>query len=103
MSGVILAIGLVLAFAAAARSTWSPCGLSMLSPITPVAEAARGNRFGRTAAWFVAGGVAGGVTLGLLMAVGAAIARAANITTTVALVIIAVAALATAAIDARMF
>jgi hypothetical protein len=103
MSGVILAIGLVLALAAAVRSTWSPCGLSMLSQITPVAEAARGNRFGRTAAWFVVGGVAGGVTLGLLMAAGAAIARAANVTTTIALVIVAVAALVTAAVDARVF
>jgi hypothetical protein len=103
MSGVILAIGLVLAFAAAARSTWSPCGLSMLSQITPTTEAARGNRYGRTAVWFVAGGVAGGVTLGLLMAAGAAVTRAASFTPTVPLVIIAVGALVTAAIDARVF
>src|SRR5262245_26382201 len=103
MSGVILAIGLVLAFAAAVRSTWSPCGLSMLSQITPIAEAARGNRFGRSAAWFVAGGVAGGCTLGLLMAAGAAIAHAANLTSTAALVVIAAAALGTAAVDARLF
>jgi hypothetical protein len=103
MSGVILAIGLVLASAAALRSTWSPCGLSMLSQITPIAEAARGNRFGRTAAWFVAGGVAGGLTLGAAIAVGAAIARAAEVTTAGALVFIAGGALVTAALDARVF
>jgi hypothetical protein len=103
MSGVILAIGLVLACAAALRSTWSPCGLSMLSQITPIAEAARGNRFGRTAAWFVAGGLAGGVTLGAAMAVGAAVARAAGVTTATALLVIAAAALVTAALDARVF
>jgi hypothetical protein len=103
MSGVILAIGLVLACAAALRSTWSPCGLSMLSQITPIAEAARGNRFGRTAGWFVAGGVAGGLTLGAAMAVGAVVARAADLTTTVALVVVAGAALVTAALDGRVF
>jgi hypothetical protein len=103
MSGVILAIGLVLACAAALRSTWSPCGLSMLSQITPIAEAGRGNRFGRTAAWFLAGGIAGGVTLGAVMAAGAALARAASLTTNAALITIAGAALATAALDARIF
>jgi hypothetical protein len=103
MSGVILAIGLLLACAAAVRSTWSPCGLSMLSQITPIAETARGNRFGRTAAWFVAGGVAGGCTLGAAMAAGAAIARAAELTTAGALAAIAAGAIVTAALDARVF
>lgn len=102
MSGVILAIGLVLAVAAALRSTWSPCGLSMLSQITPVAEAARGNKFRRTAAWFVAGGLAGGVTLGVVTAVGAALMRAAGLTTTAALAVIAAGGLVTAALDARV-
>ncbi len=45
----------VVAVAAAGRSTWSPCGLSMLSTITPLGERARGHRWGATAAWFVAG------------------------------------------------
>jgi len=103
MSGAMLAIGLVVAAAAAVRSTWSPCGLSMLSQITPVAESARGNRFGRTAAWFVGGGVAGGLTFGLMMAVGAALTRAVNLTTTAGLVIVAGGALVTAALDARVF
>ena len=43
------------AVVAAARSTWSPCGLSMLSTITPLAERGRGHRWGATASWFVAG------------------------------------------------
>jgi hypothetical protein len=55
----------VLCFVVAARSTWSPCGLSMLATITPLAERGRGHRYGASAAWFVAGGLAGGVTLGL--------------------------------------
>jgi hypothetical protein len=56
------------AVVAAARSTWSPCGLSMLSTITPLAERARGHRWGATASWFVAGSVVGGATLGLCVA-----------------------------------
>ena len=58
----------VIAVVAAARSTWSPCGLSMLSTITPLAERARGHRWGATASWFVAGSVVGGATLGLCVA-----------------------------------
>ena len=44
-----------LAVAAAVRSTWSPCGLSMLSTVTPIAERGRGHRFAVTATWFVVG------------------------------------------------
>jgi hypothetical protein len=98
---VIFAIGVVLAFAAAVRSTWSPCGLSMLSQITPIAETGRGNRFGRTAAWFIAGAVLGGATLGAAMAVGAAGTRALGVPAESALVVIAIVALITAALDAR--
>jgi hypothetical protein len=70
---VIFVSGAVLATAAAVRSTWSPCGLSMLSTITPFTERARGHSFRGTAAWFMAGASVGGATLGLLMAVGAAV------------------------------
>ncbi|MHB1534844.1 MAG: hypothetical protein ACYC1D_09595 [Acidimicrobiales bacterium] len=63
---------LVVALAAALRSTWSPCGLSMLSSITPMGESARGHRFASTAAWFVAGAVLGGACLGGLAALAAA-------------------------------
>jgi hypothetical protein len=70
---VIVVCGVVVATAAAVRSTWSPCGLSMLSTITPFTERARGHSFRGTAAWFMAGASVGGATLGLLMAVGAAV------------------------------
>jgi hypothetical protein len=75
----VVVIGLVVALAAAARSTWSPCGLSMLSSITPLGEAGRGHRFGPTAAWFLAGGVAGGLTLGAALAVVGDLAAAAGV------------------------
>jgi MFS family permease len=85
----------VLAFAvaavAAARSTWSPCGISMLSTLTPLGERSRGHRYPLTVAWFVAGAVAGGAVLGAAVAGLAALVgrwspsdRAAAITVTVA-------------------
>ena len=73
MTTVITVLALVMAVGAAARSTWSPCGLSMLSTITPIGEQNRGARFATSATWFVVGGVAGGATLGgalALVAVG---------------------------------
>jgi len=61
-------LALVVAVAAAVRSTWSPCGWSMLSTITPISERSRGHRYGVTAGWFVVGSLAGGATLGGLAA-----------------------------------
>ena len=43
----VLVLGAVIALAAAARSTWSPCGLSMLSQLTPLGEAGRGQKYAR--------------------------------------------------------
>lgn len=63
------ALAVLVAAGAAARSTWSPCGVSMLSTITPAGERAKGHRFGATAAWFVLGATAGGATLGAVLAV----------------------------------
>lgn len=68
----------VLCLAVAARSTWSPCGLSMLATITPLAERGRGHRYGRSAAWFVAGGLVGGATLGAFAGALAAAVRAVD-------------------------
>src|SRR5687768_13743242 len=65
MTALLVVLGSVVAGAAAIRSTWSPCGLSMLSTITPLGEAGRRHRYGSTAAWFIAGAVLGGATLGL--------------------------------------
>jgi hypothetical protein len=61
---LVFALGLLIALAAAARSTWSPCGLSMLSTITPVTEQARGRRYAATVPWYLLGALAGGATLG---------------------------------------
>jgi hypothetical protein len=68
MTICILATAAAVALAAAVRSTWSPCGLSMLSTITPLGERSRGNSYRPTAAWFVSGAVVGGATLGAAMA-----------------------------------
>jgi hypothetical protein len=65
MSAMFVACAVAVAAVAAARSTWSPCGLSMLASITPLAEGARGHRYRSTAAWFVVGGTVGGACLGL--------------------------------------
>ena len=72
MTPLLVALASVVALAAAVRSMWSPCGLSMLSTITPIGERGRGHRFASTAAWFVTGAVLGGATLGA----GAALAAA---------------------------
>ncbi len=61
---LLLTLGLVVAVAAAARSTWSPCGLSMLSTITPVTERGRNRSYWATVPWYLIGALAGGLTLG---------------------------------------
>ncbi|HWF16491.1 MAG TPA: hypothetical protein VG244_09955 [Acidimicrobiales bacterium] len=96
-----LAAGLV-ALAAAIRSTWSPCGLSMLATITPLAEQGRGNRYRTTAGWFVAGSVLGGATLGLAIALLAAGAAATHPSSSVLASVAAAAAVAALAADARV-
>ena len=102
---VILTAGVVVAVAAAVRSTWSPCGLSMLSTITPFGERSRGHRYGATAGWFVAGSLLGGATLGAVAAGLAAAMRATGVAGHPAWAAgaVALAAGATAAIDAGVF
>ena len=51
--------GLVLAVVAAVRGLWSPCGLSMISTITPMSERGRGHRFWVTACWYTSGALPG--------------------------------------------
>ena len=68
MTALLVTLGIVVAVVAAIRSTWSPCGVSMLSTVTPLAERSRGHRFGFTAAWFVLGATVGGASLGLVAA-----------------------------------
>ena len=45
----------------------------MLSSITPLGERGRGNRWGVTVAWFVAGSTLGGLVLGALLGLGGAL------------------------------
>lgn len=93
------------ALAAAARSTWSPCGLSMLSSITPFGEKSRGHRYGVTAAWFVVGATLGGASLGAIAGVAAVASVKLGVNhhpAPVALVLGGV-ALIGAAVDARVF
>ncbi len=99
MSATFLLLALPVAAVAAVRGVWSPCGLSMLSSITPMTESGRGNRFGFTAAWFVVGGIAGGLSLGLLAAAGAAVIAALSLSTATLLGGAAAAAMVTAAVD----
>ncbi len=89
--------------AAAIRSTWSPCGQSMLSTITPLGEQGRGNRFRTTAIWFILGATLGGATLGLVAALLAAVVGAIGVTTNTALAVTAVLAAGAAVADGGLF
>jgi MFS family permease len=99
VSQLLIVLALIIAAAAAVRSTWSPCGLSMLSTITPLTERGRGRRFAGTATWFVLGAVLGGLTLGLGAAMLAAVAKAVGLSSAAALALAAAAALVTAGSD----
>ena len=100
---VVVAVGIVVALAAAVRSTWSPCGQSMLSQITPFSERARGQRYVVTAVFFVVGSVVGGATLGVAVALGAAMLSAFDLGSDAVLVVAALLALLAAAVDAGVF
>jgi MFS family permease len=102
---MLIALASLTALAAAARSTWSPCGLSMLSSLTPFGERTRGHRYPVTAAWFVAGATVGGATLGAVAVVVALASSAAGVARhplPVALIAAAIALLGVA-IDAGVF
>jgi len=99
---MIIGFGIVIALAAAARSTWSPCGLSMLSQITPMAEAGRHQKFARTAGWFIAGAALGGAMLGSAIAAVAIALGAAGLGQTAAIALISGCAIAAAAVDANL-
>jgi hypothetical protein len=88
------------ALAAAVRSTWSPCGLSMLSTITPLSEKAKGHSYRSTAAWFVLGAIVGGATLGAAMALLAGAAHSLHLSATALGAVALGAALVTAGSDA---
>lgn len=73
MTATVALCALLVGVAAAVRSTWSPCGLSMLSTITPFAERAKRHRYGATCTWFVIGATVGGLAFGALAASAAAV------------------------------
>lgn len=99
MTNLLLALAVATAVAAAFRSTWSPCGLSMLSTITPMAEHSRGRRWTPTAAWFVLGATLGGATLGLLAMPLALAVRALDLSSAAALGAATCAAVLAVALD----
>ena len=102
MHALVTVTAVVVAVAAAARSTWSPCGVSMLATVTPLAERGRGHRYRSTAAWFIAGGTAGGATLGLFMAALALGVRAADPSALALAVVACAVAVLAAASDTRL-
>jgi len=102
MHALVTVAALTVAVAAAARSTWSPCGVSMLATVTPLAERGRGHRYRSTAIWFIAGGTAGGATLGLVMAALALGVQAVDPSTTALAVVACTVAVLAAASDTRL-
>ncbi len=102
MTATLVTIAVIVAVVAGFRSTWSPCGLSMLSTITPLAERTRGRRWGVTATWFVLGAAIGGACLGALGAVASVAVAAFGTSSTSALVVALVACVAAAAMDLGM-
>ena len=89
----------VIAVVAAIRGTWSPCGVSMLSSMTPLSENGRGNRYWATVTWFLLGSVLGGATLGAVAALGALVVAATEMSPAASAVLVLVAALVTVASD----
>jgi hypothetical protein len=102
MAALLVALAGTTAVVAAARSTWSPCGLSMLSTITPMGERARRHTYGGTAAWFVLGGLLGGATLGFGAAVLAALVGSVDLAPGAALGVGGVLAMVGAASDGNV-
>lgn len=93
---------LLTAAVAAVRGMWSPCGLSMLSALNPVAERARGNRFWVTGCWYVAGSLGGGALLGAGCAAAAYALAHAGLPSTATWGLALVAAITAALSDARL-
>ena len=90
------------AVVAGVRGAWSPCGLSMLSTITPLAERARGHRFVATAAWFAVGAVVGGAALGVVVAALAWAVASSGLSAQLLLAVMAGGALYAACSDLRI-
>ncbi|MGQ0848816.1 MAG: hypothetical protein ACT4OP_06810 [Actinomycetota bacterium] len=98
----LLLLASLVAVAAAVRSTWSPCGLSMLSTITPLSESGRGRQFHRPAVWYVIGSVLGGATLGGVVAILTSLLSGWAVTESMALAVVTGASLIAAISDGRV-
>jgi hypothetical protein len=101
-STVLVVTAALVAVVGAARSTWSPCGISMLATVTPLAEAGRGHGYRATVRWFFVGAVAGGATLGLALMALALGVRAADLSVPVVAGLACAASVLAAASDLRL-
>lgn len=95
MTVTALGIAIVAAF----RSTWSPCGVSMLSSVTPLSEMGRGHRYWVTVSWFLFGSILGGITLGGVAALGATAVAGLGLSPAAPAALVLVAGLITLASD----
>jgi hypothetical protein len=100
---LLIVLAGVVAVGAAVHSTWSPCGVSMLSTITPMGERGRNHRYRWTASWFVAGSLLGGLCLGAVAALPAWALRALAPSDAARLAAVAVLATVTGLSDLRVF
>jgi hypothetical protein len=98
MAWTALGIAVIAAF----RSTWSPCGVSMLSSITPLSETGRGHRYWATVTWFLLGALLGGFTLGAVAAFGAMAVGALGLSTSASAALVLLAGIVTLASDLRL-
>lgn len=95
-------VAFCLAVVVAIRSTWSPCGISMLSTLTPLGERSRGHRYPVTVGWFVAGAATGGALLGAVMAGAASLVRLWSPSDRAVAVVVVMAAAVTIASDLKL-
>jgi hypothetical protein len=91
-----------IAVIAALRSTWSPCGVSMLSSITPLSESGRGHRYWVTVTWFIVGALLGGLTLGAVAALGALAVSGLGFSTIASAALVLLVGVVTLASDLRV-
>lgn len=102
MTTLLLVLAVALAVIVAIRSTWSPCGVSMLSTLTPMSERARGHRWWVTCVWYAIGGAAGGLALGVLVALPAAFVAAWSPPPVAVALLVTAVALAAVTTDLRL-
>jgi MFS family permease len=99
---LVMTCALLVTPVAAARSTWSPCGISMLSTLTPYGERHRGHSYAATVTWFILGATLGGAMLGAMIAALAALVAFAGWSAGTVTAIAAVACVVTIASDLRL-